>query len=72
MINITNIIIQYSNIFFGQPQDQLYDVRQVVAAESAFCALRWDGRGVTWGRGDIGGESDAVQSQLRAVAQPWC
>lgn len=42
-------------------------MRQVVAAESAFCALRWDGRVVTWGRADIGGDSGAVQSQLRSV-----
>lgn len=45
-------------------QDELREIRQVVAAESAFAALRSDGHVITWGRADIGGDSSAVTEQL--------
>eukprot|EP00438_Fugacium_kawagutii_P015230 Skav206122 [mRNA] locus=scaffold172:204714:221930:+ [translate_table: standard] len=48
-----------------QQQDQLYDVVDVCASESAFCAWRLDGRAVTWGSRGTGGDSLAVQNQLR-------
>ena len=46
-------------------QDQLHGVRSIQKTKSSFAALRADGSVVTWG--DDGGNSSAVQDQLRNV-----
>ena len=48
-------------------QDQLKNVQQVCAAQSAFAAILADGRVVSWGHPDYGGDSSTVQDQLRNV-----
>ena len=48
-------------------QDQLRNVQQICAAQSAFAAILADGSVVTWGNPAYGGDSAAVQDQLRNV-----
>ena len=50
-------------------QDQLLNVQQIQASDSAFAAILGDGSVVTWGDVDSGGDSSAVQDQLRNVKQ---
>merc|ERR1712139_463781 len=45
-------------------QELLHHVTQIWATNTAFAALRSDGRVVTWGRAASGGDSSAVQDQL--------
>ena len=47
-------------------QDQLKNVQQIRAAHKAFVAIRGDGSVVTWGAAANGGDSTAVQDQLKA------
>ena len=48
-------------------KDQLKHVRQVVASDGAFAAIRRDGSVVTWGNPGQGSDSKAVQEELRNV-----
>ncbi|OLQ14791.1 hypothetical protein AK812_SmicGene1072 [Symbiodinium microadriaticum] len=52
-------------------QDQLKNVQQIQiqATDYAFAAILGDGSVVTWGDADIGGDSSAVQDQLKNVQQ---
>ena len=45
-------------------QDQLRNVQQIRATNSAFAAILADGSLVTWGDPDAGGDSFEVQDQL--------
>ena len=44
-------------------QDQLVDVRQLAATESAFAAVREDGCVVTWGHPRFGGDCRFVEAR---------
>ena len=46
-------------------QDLLINVQEVVASAGAFAALLSNGRIVTWGDPEKGGDSSAVQEQLQ-------
>ena len=46
-------------------QDQLKNVQQIQASEAAFAAIRGDGSVVTWGDATRGGNSSAMQDQLK-------
>lgn len=48
-------------------QDQLWNVQEMSASQSAFAALLADGRVLTWGSGLSGGDSSGVQSHLSNV-----
>ena len=48
-------------------QDQLKGVQQVQASYGAFAAILTDGSVVTWGDERYGGDSHAVQDQLKGV-----
>ena len=49
---------------------QLKDVQQIQANDNyAFSAIRVDGSVVTWGHSGTGGDSTAVQDQLKNVQQ---
>lgn len=48
-------------------QDQLRDIRQLCGSAMAFAALKVSGAVVTWGDPEGGGDSRAVQEQLREV-----
>ena len=48
-------------------QDQLKNVQQIQATDSAFAAILGDGSVVTWGRDDHGGDSSAVQDRMQNV-----
>ena len=50
-------------------QDELRDVQQLQSTAYAFAGILSDGRVVTWGRPDFGGDSDDVADQLRNVQQ---
>ena len=51
-------------------QDQLKDVEKVQACLcGAFAAICGDGSVVSWGNADFGGDSRAVQDQLKNVQQ---
>eukprot|EP00435_Cladocopium_sp_Y103_P001321 s3583_g1.t1 len=50
-------------------QDQLSNVQQIQATDSAFAAILTDGSVTTWGDPDSGGDSSAVQDRLRNVQQ---
>lgn len=45
----------------------LFGVQKIFASTTAFAAIRSDGRVVTWGARNAGGDSSAVQDQLRDV-----
>ena len=61
----------------GAVQDQLKNVQQIQASDSAFAAILGDGSVVTWGDGSVvtwgdsrrGRDGSAVQEQLRNVQQ---
>jgi len=44
-------------------------VQQIQATQSAFAAILADGSVVSWGDAKAGGDSSAVQDQLRGVQQ---
>ena len=44
-------------------------VEQIQATDGAFAAILADGSVVTWGHEDFGGDSSAVQDQLKGVEQ---
>ena len=49
-------------------QQQLQEgVESIQSTERAFAALKTDGSVVTWGDGEIGGDSTSVQDQLTDV-----
>ena len=48
-------------------REQLKGVQQIEAANGAFAAILADGFVVTWGDADFGGDSSAVQHELRFV-----
>ena len=48
-------------------QDQLKGVQQIQATQSAFAAILADGSVVTWGHAQHGGDSVAVEHELRFV-----
>ena len=48
-------------------RDQLKGVLQIQAKQQAFAAILEDGSVVTWGDADCGGDSWAVQHELRFV-----
>ena len=48
-------------------QDELYDVVDIAASDLSFAAWRADGRVVTWGNRSNGGDSLAVQMQLKSL-----
>ena len=48
-------------------QEQLKNVRQIHSTHFAFAALRADGRVITWGSKDAGGDSSAVEDELRNI-----
>ena len=48
---------------------QLRNVQQICSTGRAFAAILADGKVVTWGRPDRGGDSSGVQDQLRHVQQ---
>ena len=48
-------------------QDELYDVVDIAATDLSFAAWRADGRVVTWGNRGNGGDSLAVQMQLKSL-----
>ena len=50
-------------------QEQLRDVQQIQASDSAFAAILGDGSVVTWGDAERGGDSSAVLQQLHDVRQ---
>ena len=50
-------------------QEQLQNVIQIQASQSAFAALLADGSVVSWGATDSGGDCRAVQDQLKDVQQ---
>ena len=54
-------------------QDQLKNVQQIQAAQGGdggvFAAILADGSVVTWGDPETGGDSSAVQNQLKKVQQ---
>ena len=50
-------------------QHQLKNVQQIQASDDAFAAILGDGSVVTWGHVGLGGESSAVQDQLKNVQQ---
>ena len=50
-------------------QDQLKGVQHIKASELAFAAILTDGSVVTWGEAHYGGDSRAVQDQLKGVQQ---
>ena len=55
-------------------QDELYDVVDIAASDLSFAAWRADGRVVTWGNRSNGGDSLAVQMQLKSLRieiQTW-
>eukprot|EP00434_Breviolum_minutum_P007778 symbB.v1.2.006864.t1/scaffold415.1/size208980/7 len=43
-------------------------VQQIQASHGAFAAILEDGNVVTWGRADYGGDSSAVQDQLKGIS----
>ena len=51
----------------SEVQDELKGVQQIHATWSAFAAILADGSVVTWGRADYGGDSSAVEHELRFV-----
>ena len=54
--------------FTSQKKDQLHDVQQLSASSNAFCALRGDGRCITWGDPGFGGDSSGpVERVVREV-----
>ena len=48
-------------------RDQLQNVQQIQATQSAFAAILGNGSVVTWGDADYGGECSAVRDQLKNV-----
>ncbi|CAE7935471.1 unnamed protein product [Symbiodinium sp. KB8] len=50
-------------------QDKLKNVQQIQASCSAFAAILGDGSVVTWGTADHGGDSSAVEHELKKWAQ---
>ncbi|CAE7711581.1 RAB2A, partial [Symbiodinium sp. CCMP2456] len=50
-------------------RDQLQDVQKVVGTAGAFAAIRADGRVITWGDAEFGGDSHGVQDQLCEVQE---
>ena len=52
-------------------RDQLRDVRQIQATQSAFAAILGDGSVIAWGHARCGGDSSAVHDQLRDVQQTF-
>ena len=49
----------------GTVQDQLKNVQQIQASDSAFAAIPGDGSVVTWGMAHCGGDSISVHDQLK-------
>ena len=50
-------------------QTQLKNVQQIQASVGAFAAILGDGSVASWGAADAGGDSSAVQGQLKQVQQ---
>ena len=50
-------------------RDQLKNVQQIQATDSAFAAILADGSVVTWGSDRNGGDCSAVHDELRNVQQ---
>lgn len=50
-------------------QDLLINVQEVVASAGAFAALLSNGRVITWGDPEKGGDSSGVQEQLQDGAE---
>ena len=48
-----------------QFRDQLKGVQQIQATQRAFAAILADGSVITWGNAGFGGDSSAVQHELR-------
>ena len=46
-------------------EDKLTNVQQIQATQRAFAAILGDGSVVTWGEATYGGDSAAVQGQLK-------
>ena len=44
-------------------------MQQIQASQGAFAAILGDGSVVSWGKADDGGDSSAVQDQLKNVLQ---
>ena len=44
-------------------------MQQIQASQAAFAAILSDGSVVTWGDAELGGDSSAVQDQLKNVQQ---
>lgn len=69
---ILKILLQSASCHaYAHPQvrDELWDVRAIFSSQSAFAALRNDGRVVTWGLSQFGGDSSSVQETWM---KKWC
>ena len=67
--------MRQSNCSGSSVQDQPRNVRRIQAANAAFAAISAEGTAVSWGHPLVGGDSSAVQDQLRNVqadsGQQW-
>ena len=67
---ISKVLLQSASCHASpQVRDELWDVRQIFSSQSAFAALRNDGRVVTWGLSQFGGDSSSVQETWM---KKWC
>ena len=62
-------LIKDANLKNGDSLTFYINKTQVQSSIGSFAAILCDGSVVTWGQGDLGGDSSAVQDQLRHVQQ---
>ena len=61
-------VVSWGTPHSSAAQSLLKNVQQIQATHGAFAAILGDGTVVTWGEADLGGDSSAVQGQLKSGA----